>query len=58
MFKRLIGSKTFWGSLAGICTEVGLLVSGEVTLQVGLPIIFGFLIAMFIRDTVAKVASK
>jgi hypothetical protein len=52
--KGLLKTKTFWASLAGIFGSIGALVLGEVTVPQGLLAICGFLVAMFIRDAVAK----
>jgi len=54
MFKRLAKSKVFWTSVGGICIAIGTLVSGEQSLSAGLMQIFGLLLAIFFRDTIAK----
>lgn len=54
MFRRLIKSKVFWGSIAGILTVIGTLVAGEQEIGRGLAEIFVLLMAIFFRDTMAK----
>lgn len=53
--KDLLKTKTFWTSLVGVIGTIGALVLKEVTLAQGLLAICGFLVAIFIRDAVAKV---
>ena len=53
-FKRTIKSKTFWVSLSGICATISTMVIGELSIAQGIVIIFGMLIAIAFRDTVAK----
>ncbi len=55
MFKRLIKSKVFWTSVGGIFVAIGTMVVGEVTVAQGLVAIFGALIVIFFRDTIAKI---
>jgi hypothetical protein len=52
--KGLLKTKTFWASLAGIFTAIGGYVSGEVSLSTMLVVAVGFLVAMFVRDAIAK----
>ena len=56
MFKRLVKSKVFWTSVGGIFTVIGVMVAGEQTLAAGLMEIFGLLLAIFFRDTLAKMS--
>ena len=58
MFKRLLKSKVFWASIGGIFVAIGTMVSGEQSLSTGLMQIFGLLLAIFFRDTVAKTTGK
>jgi uncharacterized membrane protein YhiD involved in acid resistance len=52
--KGLLKTKTFWMSIAGIATAIGLGVSGEAGLTVTIMSIVGCLIAIFIRDALPK----
>ena len=54
MFKRLIKSKVFWTSIGGIFVAIGTMIAGEQTVSAGLMEIFGLLLAIFFRDTFAK----
>jgi len=54
MLKRLVKSKVFWTGVAAVFTAIGTMVVGEVTVAQGLIVIFGALITIFFRDTVAK----
>ena len=54
MFKRLIKSKVFWTSIGGIFIAIGTMVAGEQSVSAGLMQIFGLLLAIFFRDTFAK----
>lgn len=58
MFKRLVKSKVFWASIGGIFVAIGTMVSGEQSVSAGLMQIFGLLLAIFFRDTFAKIAEK
>ena len=55
--KRLIKTKVFWASLGGIFVVIGTLIAGEQTVAVGLMEIVGLIVAMFFRDTIAKINS-
>jgi len=52
--KGLLKTKTFWASLAGIFGIIGGLVAGEITIYPAIMSIVGFIVAIFIRDAVAK----
>jgi hypothetical protein len=52
--KGLLKTKTFWASLAGIFGAIGGYVAGEVNLSTMLIMAVGFLVAMFIRDSIVK----
>ena len=58
MFKRLIKTKVFWASVGGIFISIGTMVAGEVTIAQGLLLIVGSRLAMFFRNTVAKVTGQ
>ncbi|MHA1305590.1 MAG: hypothetical protein ACTSPI_17960 [Candidatus Heimdallarchaeaceae archaeon] len=58
MFKRLIKSKVFWASIGGICVAIGTMIAGEQSVSAGLMQIFGLLLAIFFRDTAAKMMEK
>jgi hypothetical protein len=53
--KELLKTKTFWMSIAGIFTAIGLYVGGEATLTITVMSCVGCILAIFIRDAVAKV---
>ena len=55
MFRRLIKSKVFWTSLGGIFVVIGTLIAGEQAVGVGLGEIFGLVMLIFFRDTLAKI---
>ena len=54
MFSRLVKSKTFWTALTGIIAAVGAKVTGEIETTAMLQTIGAALLAMFIRDSIAK----
>ena len=54
MFKRLIRTKTFWGSLAAILAAAERVATGNATIAQGLQIAIPALLAIFIRDGMAK----
>ena len=55
MFRRLIKSKVFWVSVGGVFVAIGTMVAGEISVTAGILIIFESLLAMFFRDTLAKI---
>ena len=55
MFKRLVKSKVFLASVGGIFVVIGTMVAGEQAVGVGLTEIIGLVLAMFFRDTLAKI---
>jgi len=54
MFQRLAKSKTFWTGIAAMVTAIGAKVTGEIETGVMLSTILTSLLAIFIRDGVAK----
>ena len=54
MFRRLWKSKTFWTGIAGIITAVGAYMAGEISLGVLLTTSLTALLAIFVRDGIAK----
>lgn len=56
MFKRLFKSKVFWASIGGIFIAIGAMVSGGQSVTAGLMEIVSLLLAIFFRDTAAKMS--
>lgn len=54
MVSRLLNSKTFWVGISGIVTAIGTYVAGEISLTILLQTTFMGLIAIFLRDGIAK----
>ena len=54
MFKRLMKTKTFWGSLAAILAVAERVATGNATIVQGLQIAIPAVLAIFIRDGIAK----
>jgi hypothetical protein len=55
MFQRLLKTKTFWVALAGICTAIGVAVSGEITWLEAAKLIGEGILVLCVRDGIAKV---
>lgn len=54
MWQRLKLSKTFWTGIGGILAAVGAVLTGEMTWPDAAPLIMTGLIAIFIRDGMAR----
>ena len=52
MFKRLIGTKTFWAGVAGVASGITLIVNGDV--GAGITTALTGIGMIFIRDGIAK----
>lgn len=55
MFKRLIKSKTAWVAAGGILTAIGAALSGQIDWSQAVEAIFAGLVALFLRDGIAKI---
>jgi len=55
MLERLVKSKTFWAGLGAIVAAIGSHVMGEISLTAMLQLIVPAVLAIFIRDGVAKI---
>lgn len=54
--KELVKTKTFWASVASICTGIGLIVSDE--WKEGVVLIAIGLQGIFVRDSLKKIETK
>ncbi len=58
MLKRLLRTKTFWAAVAALAAAAERVATGRATLTEGLQIALPALLALFIRDGIAKAAEK
>lgn len=53
-FKALLKSKTFWTGIAGICTAIGLWVSGEANFTEVSNIVVTSMVGIFLKAAIIK----
>lgn len=58
MFKRLLKTKTFWAALAALVTAAERVATGSSTLTEGLQLAIPALMALLLRDGIAKAEAK
>ena len=58
MFKRLLKTKTFWAAIAAIVAATERVMTGQSTLAEGLQIAIPALMALLLRDGIAKSATQ
>lgn len=54
MLKRLVKTKTFWGALVALITAAESVAVGSASLTEGLQLAIPALMALFLRDGIAK----
>ena len=58
MFNRLLKTKTFWAALAALVTAAERVATGSSTLTEGLQLAIPALMALLLRDGIAKAEAK
>jgi hypothetical protein len=58
MLKRLLKTKTFWAAVAALIAATERVATGQSTLTEGLQIAIPALMALLLRDGIAKAASQ
>jgi len=58
MLKRLLKTKTFWAAVAAIVAATERVMTGQSTVTEGLQIAIPALMALLLRDGIAKAASQ